>query len=164
MTGSETMIAGAVGRRVLEMMCGTWSLERAIDDGTTARGEARFVRQADGSLDYTERVRMSLATGRTLDATQRLRYRTDERARVIVERCDPLRGWSVLHRLAFEAESDGWSASDVHLCGRDRYAVTLRVQPSGLTVVYRVLGPAKGYFSTSVYTRKTGELGASNVR
>ncbi len=164
MTSSETMIAGAVCSRVLETVCGTWSLERAIDDGTTARGAARFVPQADGSLDYTERVLMSLATGRTLNATQRLRYRSGERGTIIVERCDPLRGWSLLHRLMFEAEGDDWSASDVHLCGRDRYAVIMKVQRSGLTVVYRVSGPAKRYVSTSIYTRKTGELDASNVR
>lgn len=44
-----------------------------------------------------------------------------------------------------------WQAAEAHVCGRDRYDATLRVEGEKLVLTWCVSGPRKGYALTTVY-------------
>jgi hypothetical protein len=132
------------------LLLGTWDFRREVHDHRddaeyTARGRARFIREDDGRIRWSEHGTLDWASGTT--PVSRTLF-------LVRDRADDERRW----RVTFE---DGrtfhpWTGGAVeHLCGRDLYRGGVDVPEEPATrweLHWRVTGPEKDYTMHTTYS------------
>jgi len=144
---------------VFDALCGSWRFERSIPGQATMNGHARFDGQGDGQLLYRESGLLRLDNGRTCQAYRSYVYRRlPDGFSVWFDEPEPRLFHEV--RLAWDGEALGGQAT--HPCGADRYDTSYAFRPDGSFVVrHAVVGPRKGYVSTTVFHRDAQDADAA---
>ena len=151
----------------LEFLIGDWNVVRRISDCRSGRrgcflGTAVFL-PAAGIVRYTEQGELTFGDHRG-PASRALQYTAGAGGAADVRFADG--------REFFCLDLSSGSCRAEHLCGKDRYQVTVtRVSQDSFTETWRVTGPAKNYEMTTRYLRTgngpvagTGRSGHSDLR
>jgi Family of unknown function (DUF6314) len=137
-------------------LVGEWDVVRQIADHRSGlagsfRGRACFRPPSPGSpvLEFTEQGELQFG-GHRGPAGRSLRYYGREDGGADVRFADG--------RDFYRLDLRAGICEAVHPCRADRYAVTVtRLSADSFTEVWQVVGPAKDYDLTTVYTRTAGE-------
>jgi Family of unknown function (DUF6314) len=146
----ETSRSWRPGGGTLDFLHGRWHADRQISDrrsGTagTFRGEAVFSRSDSGGLTYLEEGELSFG-GHTGPARRSLLYVPGQGGGAEVLFADR----RPFYRL--DLHSGSWAAE--HLCGEDRYIVTVSVlSADAFTERWQAGGPGKDYEMTTTLAR-----------
>jgi len=146
-----------INRQVLRFLQGEWAIHRRFEGSYAGvfTGTANVLPEADspGTCRYREQGKLTDGDGNTFEAKQNYRYRLLEGNLEVLKREGA--DWIVMHELGFSDDGGKAIASHVHLCGRDRYAATYRIDFAGgaWELAYTVSGPEKDYRIQSLYER-----------
>nr|WP_294516239.1 DUF6314 family protein [uncultured Rhodopila sp.] len=144
------------GRRVLDLLCGQWAIDRQIEPGGHFTGRASFTPRSADSLLYQESGRLVLDNGTVLDGENSYVYALRNGDIEVSFTDGPSRGKQFID-ISLPADNNvvfPIVSADRHLCRLDTYEATFRLEnPDRFSVTYVVRGPKKGYVSRSAYRR-----------
>jgi dimethylaniline monooxygenase (N-oxide forming) len=155
-----------LGRRVLDLLCGYWALERQIEPGGRFSGTASFTHRAAESLLYREDGELVTDAGMVLtgEASYVYALRNDD---IEVSFADGVsRG---VHFIDITLPHDQPEvlpvvSVDRHLCRLDTYDASFQMATADrFTVTYVVRGPTKNYVSRTQYRRLDGSGGGRGL-
>jgi Family of unknown function (DUF6314) len=139
-----------------ERLAGSWSLDRAVSEGCSITGTARF--EPDGGfLRHGEHVRWRLADGRELEGERAYLFAADEGGFCVLFAENPPR---LFHRIALGRIGVDLVGYGTHVCAEDRYDSRYEFCADGLIAVrHDVRGPRKRYAIATRYFRVSSPAG-----
>ena len=146
----------ALGRRVLALLSGHWSIDRRIEPGGRFTGTAAFTRRSADSLLYRESGQLLLDNGTVLAGENSYVYALRDGDIEVSFASGPSRGVHFIDIALPEDQPDTLplASADRHLCRLDTYDANFRMEtPVAFTMTYTVRGPTKAYVSHSDYQR-----------
>ena len=150
------MSENSLNCQVFRFLEGEWGVWRSFEGSYKGEftGKAFFApdQDQDGTNLYTEAGQLTDGAGQLFDAKQSYLYRLVEDRIQVLKREESK--WILMHELNFVLDGELLTASHMHLCGKDHYAVNYRVAFSGSwEQAYTVSGPKNDYTIRSIYER-----------
>jgi dimethylaniline monooxygenase (N-oxide forming) len=145
-----------LGRRILELLHGSWAIERQIEPGGHFTGTATFIRRSSDRLVYREHGQLTLDNGTQLHGENSYVYALRNGAIEISFGGGQNKGEHFIDLALPDDQPIGLPivCMDRHHCRKDIYDATFHIEsPSLFMLTYAVEGPAKAYVSRSTYRR-----------
>lgn len=137
---------------VFGALVGEWRFDRVVTGIAEMTGTARFIKRADGGLDYLEAAQLRLASGRELAASRAYVWRAHPRGFDVCF-AEPALALFQAVRLR-SAGADLLSNPAPHLCAADHYLGHYAFLADGSFVIeQQVEGPAKHHAITTRFRR-----------